>query len=75
MSKKQKKTAQEDSHVHYSDHIMHLQLLRVEKNIKLGAIYIYIYIYILPKALGQPHKPLIKGLTTLVICMSTNLNV
>ncbi len=74
MSKKQKTTEHEDSHVHYSDHITHLQLLRVEKNmIKLDAIYIYIYI--LPKALGQPHKPLIKGLTTLVISMSTNLNV
>ncbi len=37
-------------------------------------IYIYIYIYtILPKVLGHPL--FIKGLTTLVISMSTNLNV
>ncbi len=37
-------------------------------------IYIYIYIYtIVPKVLGHPL--LMKGLTTLVISMSTNLNV
>ncbi len=37
-------------------------------------IYIYIYIYtILPKVLGRPL--LMNSLTTLVISMSTNLNV
>ncbi len=37
-------------------------------------IYIYIYIYtILPKVLDHPL--LMKGLTTLVISISTNLNV
>ncbi len=36
-------------------------------------IYIYIHIHIVPNVLGHPL--LIKGLTTLVISMSTNLNV
>ncbi len=43
----------------------------------IGAyIYIYIYIYthtVLPKVLGHPL--LMKGLTALVISMSTSLNV
>ncbi len=47
---------------------------------EIVTIYIYIYIYthiytytILPKLLGHPL--LMKGLATLVISMSTNLNV